>query len=66
MAVLGRSYRVMQDGFVGIQARLPFPIQELHPDNGSEFFNDHLVTFWKELVTNVCLSRSRPVILTVA
>ena len=58
--VLGRSYRVMQDGFTRIQARLPFAIRELHPDNGSEFFNDHLVTFWKELVVGVRLSRSRP------
>ena len=60
VAVLGRSYRVMQDGFTRIQARLPFAIRELHPDNGSEFFNDHLVTFWKELVVGVRLSRSRP------
>jgi hypothetical protein len=60
VAVLGRSYRVMQDGFLRIQLRLPFPICELHPDNGSEFFNDHLVAFWKESVTGVRLSRSRP------
>ncbi len=33
---------------------------ELHPDNGSEFFNAHLVAFWKERVVGVQLSRSRP------
>src|ERR1700738_1499896 len=38
----------------------PFPLKELHPDNGSEFFNAHLVRYWKEKVTGVKLSRSRP------
>ena len=36
-AVLGRSYLVMQDAFRGILHRLPFPVQQIHPDNGSEF-----------------------------
>jgi hypothetical protein len=39
---------------------VPFAILELHPDNGSEFFNQHLVRFWKGKVTGVHLSRSRP------
>ena len=30
------------------------------PDNGPEFFNFHLVRFWKEKVVGVHLSRSRP------
>jgi hypothetical protein len=59
-AVLGRSYTVLQDAFRRIQNRLPFPIRELHPDNGSEFLNAHLIRFWKGLVHNVQLSRSRP------
>jgi len=59
-AVLGRSYRVMQAAFQGCLARLPFPIIELHPDNGSEFFNQHLVRFWAEAIPELCLSRSRP------
>ena len=33
-AVLGRSYLIMKDAFRYILARLPFPILELHPDNG--------------------------------
>jgi hypothetical protein len=33
-AVLGRSYLVMEDAFRYILTRLPFPIVELHPDNG--------------------------------
>ncbi len=60
VAVLGRSYLVMEDGFRRILARLPFPILELHPDNGSEFFNDHLVRFWKETIVDLELSRNRP------
>jgi hypothetical protein len=40
--------------------RVPFAIKELHPDNGPEFFNWHLVRYWKEKVSGVHLSRSRP------
>ncbi len=60
VAVLGRSQVVMEDGFLRILARLPFPVIEIHPDNGSEFFNHHLVRFWRETVKGVHLSRSRP------
>jgi hypothetical protein len=42
-AMLGRSYRVMKDAFRCVLARLPFPVLEIHPDNGSEFFNHHLL-----------------------
>lgn len=59
VAVLGRSYRVIADGFQRILARLPFPVREVHPDNGSEFLNDHLIRFWKDRVQGVRLSRSR-------
>ena len=50
----------MKDAFQRILQRLPFPILEIHPDNGSEFFNHHLVRFWGERVQGVTLSRSRP------
>ncbi len=59
-AVFGRSYKVMQDGFQTILKRLPFSILELHPDNGSEFFNQHLLRFWHQNILNLDLSRSRP------
>jgi hypothetical protein len=59
-AVLGRSRLVMEDAFRRMLIRLPFPVVELHPDNGTEFFNHHLLRFWKELVQGVSLSRSRP------
>ncbi len=60
VAVLGRGQSAMEGGFGRILARLPFPVIELHPDNGSEFFNQHLVRFWKDKVKGVQLSRSRP------
>jgi len=59
-AVLGRSYRVMSDGFEAILSRLPFDLVEIHPDNGSEFFNDHLLRFFDERAPGLTWSRSRP------
>jgi len=59
-AVYGRSYKAMQDGFATILKRLPIPVLELHPDNGSEFFNRHLLRFWKQNIVHLDLSRSRP------
>ena len=58
--LLGRGYQAMERAFKQVIERLPFPVKELHPDNGTEFFNSHLVRFWKEKVTGVKLSRSRP------
>lgn len=60
VAILGRSYRVMQDGFRRILARQPFPIHHLHSDNGGEFLNDHMLRFWEEEIGGVELSRGRP------
>jgi hypothetical protein len=60
VAVMGRGQRAMEAGFEHILGRVPFAIVELHPDNGSEFFNAHLVRYWKEKVVGVHLSRSRP------
>jgi len=59
-AVLGRSYLVMRDAFRSILAHLPFPVLHIHPDNGSEFFNSHMLRFWGNTVQGVTLSRSRP------
>jgi len=59
-AVLGRSALVIEDAFIIFLARLPFPVLEIHPDNGTEFFNGHLLRFWGHRVRDVILSRSRP------
>jgi len=58
--LLGRGRQAMERAFTQVLERLPFAVKELHPDNGTEFFNAHLVRFWKEKVTGVKLSRSRP------
>ena len=60
VAVRGRTQEQMVEGFRRVQARLPFPISHLHPDNGSEFFNNHLVRYFGETITGLRLSRSRP------
>jgi hypothetical protein len=60
VALLGRSYTVLQDAFTRILARLPFPILQLHPDNGGEFFNRFLLTYWKQALPDLTLSRTRP------
>jgi hypothetical protein len=59
VALLGRSFRVVKAGFQRILDRLPFPIHGVHPDNGSEFFNSHMLNFWSNH-PQVHLSRSRP------
>src|SRR5438309_6936904 len=58
--LLGRGQLAMERAFSQVLERLPFAVKELHPDNGTEFFNYHLVRFWKERVSGVTLSRSRP------
>jgi hypothetical protein len=60
VAMLGRSQETMERGFKKVRERLPFPINHLHPDNGSEFFNDHLIRYFGEEITGLRLSRSRP------
>jgi hypothetical protein len=59
-AVLGRSYLVVQDAFNQILTHLPFAVREIHPDNGAEFFNHHMLRFWHGLKPRPELSRSRP------
>ena len=58
--LLGRGQQAMASAFTQVIERLPFTIKELHPDNGTEFFNQHVVRLWKEKVSGVQLSRSRP------
>ena len=60
VGIFGRTHRAMVGGSEKIVRRLPFPIRELHPDNGSEFINDHLLGFFGDRVKGLALSRSRP------
>jgi len=58
--VLGKSWIVMCDAFKVMDHRLPFPIREIHTDNGGEFLNAHMLRFWPQQVPGVRLSRNRP------
>jgi predicted nucleic acid-binding protein len=60
VGILGRSFLVVQDAYRRILNRLPFRVREIHPDNGSEFINNHSWRFWKGAVQGVRFSRSRP------
>jgi hypothetical protein len=59
-AVLGRGQRAMEGAFRRILARLPFRVLQLHPDNGPEFLNGHLLRFFGREIVDLSLSRSRP------
>ena len=59
VAILERSLRVVEAGFLRILDRVPFTILGIHPDNGSEFFNHNMLRFWKDY-PQIELSRSRP------
>ena len=58
--VYGNSFAAMKDGFDFLLTRLPFPVLEFHPDNGSEFINKLLLKHWKELVPDLDVTRSKP------
>ena len=61
VAVMGRGQRAMEAGFRQVLSRLPFPVRELPPDNGAEFFNQHAGrACCQEKVVGVALARSRP------
>jgi hypothetical protein len=42
-----------------LQTSLPFPLLELHSDNGSEFVNRNTVN-WRDITKTLLLTRSRP------
>jgi len=56
VAVLGRSYHVMEAGFKRCLERIPFPVREIHPDNGSEFLNNQMVRFFGDTLPDMELS----------
>ena len=60
VVVYGRSHREMIRAFEVVISRCPFPIREIHPDNGSEFLNYPLLDFFGDRVTGVGLTRTRP------
>ena len=59
-ALLGRSTLAMKDALEVMHHRLPFPVREVHTDNGTEFLNEPMLRFWQQLVPSAVLSRNRP------
>jgi len=57
-ATLGNSALVMQDAFQALWHQVPFPVREIHADNGPEFLNDLILRFLNE--HHVAFTRSRP------
>lgn len=57
-AILGRSRLVVVDALAFLLPQLPFPLRELHPDNGSEFLNQMLADFLVQDYPDCLLSRS--------
>lgn len=57
---MGRSEKETVKAFQRILQRCPIAVLELHPDNGSEFMNDHLIRYFREMVKGAVLTRSRP------
>ncbi len=55
---LGRSQKATQESFQGIRQRLPFRIEEVHPDNDSGILNDLLWNYCRR--HGIRMSRSRP------
>ena len=59
-AILGRSYIVVADALYYLFHQIPFPLLEIHPDNGSEFLNQQLLRFLDEFYPALDYSRSHP------
>ncbi len=57
-ATLGNSALVMRDAFQALWHAMPFPVREIHTDNGPEFLNDLIHRFLNE--QQVTFTRSRP------
>lgn len=57
-AILGKGQARVVAALDRIREQLPFRLKGVHPDNGSEFLNAHLVRYCRE--HEIALSRSRP------
>jgi hypothetical protein len=56
--IMGRSQAATKEGMDRIRGRLPFRIQEIHPDNDSGMINDLLWDYCRK--ARIRMSRSRP------
>ena len=58
VALAVRDSALVVEGIASVRARLPFAIRGLDSDNGSEFINEHLVSYCEE--NAIEFTRSRP------
>ena len=59
-AVWGKGETGVLEQIKDVEARLPFPLRGFDCDNGGEFINYHLIKHFKNKVTPVQFTRSRP------
>lgn len=59
-AVWNKGRHGITSALENIRNNLPFPLKGIDSDNGSEFLNGHLMTYWKNLPDPPLLTRSRP------
>jgi hypothetical protein len=57
-AILGKGRETVREALEEIRGRLPFPLSGIDSDNGSEFINDSLWTYCKDL--KIQFTRGRP------
>ena len=57
-SIMGKGERRTQQALADIRLRLPFDLQGVHADNGSEFINHHLARWCTQ--QQITLTRSRP------
>lgn len=58
VAIRNKARSHTLEGIKRVKCRLPFPLQGIDSDNGSEFINDHFFYFCKD--NDLCFTRSRP------
>ena len=57
-AMIGRGQERTKQAISKARARYPFPWKEVHPDNGTEFLNWHLLRYCEQ--EQISFTRSRP------
>ena len=58
-ALPNKAHKWALESMQALQTLLPFPLIELHSDNGSEFINYDTVN-WRDITKTILLTRSRP------
>ena len=59
-AILGYEFDVIWQAVHAFDQHCPIPVREVHTDNGSEFVNMSLISYFGEAMSDVELTRGRP------